>query len=52
MYVVQSFGSGSNFYTDSFSEAEEVYFARCNVSEFVELLKGEPGHYETIKQSW
>lgn len=51
MYVVQSF-QGSNFYTDSLKEAEDVYFEKCQSCKFVELLSGEPGHYKTIRQSW
>ncbi len=51
MYAVQSFG-GNNFYTDSLEEAEKVYFEACQNSEFVELLSGEPGHFDIVRQSW
>lgn len=44
MYVVQSF-EGNNFYTSSLNEA-------CQHSNFVQLLMGKPGHFETVKQSW
>lgn len=49
---IQQGGKWYAFYTNNLSEAEEVYFLRCNASEFVELLMGEPGNYETIRQSW
>ena len=52
MYLVQSFDGSSNFYSDSLKEAEDVYFDKCNSSQFVQLLYGEPGHYETVRQSW
>lgn len=51
MYAVQTRG-GNSFYTDNLQEAEEVYFKACQQSEYVELLAGEPGHFETLRQSW
>lgn len=52
MYVVVSSPKGSTFYTDNITEAEEVYFLKCEQYSFVEILQGEPEHYETIRQNW
>lgn len=51
LYAVQSF-EGNNFYTDCLKEAEEAYFEACQYSKFVQLLAGESGHFETLRQSW
>lgn len=50
MFAVQA-TSGNNFYTDNLKEAEEVYFKMCQQNKFVELLEGEPGHFQVIRQS-
>jgi len=50
-YIVVPF-HGNKFCTDNLKEAEEIYIEMCQSCEFVELLFGEPGHYETLRQSW
>lgn len=50
-YAVTSW-PGCNYYTDSITDAEKVYFEKIGQFPFAEILFGTPGHYESVRQSW
>lgn len=39
---------GSNYYTDDYNDAVNKLEEICRYTEFAEILKGEPGHWEPI----
>ena len=54
-YLVQAadgHGRRQNAYCSTQEEAEEIYGEYCNSYAFAEILKGYPGEWESIAQSW